>query len=158
MQVVHLHPHRAPGVLYLVLAVAVGVVVVLGLVSYLSSGRFGSAAVTLVVGLGVTAFVGGLALAILVPGLDLDGERVRGRVAVRTTVDVGWDEVVVDVDDDSPRGRFRLDLGATSLTVDARSWTGFGEVVLLLASTPAPGRRLTPAARREVARLLQLDD
>ena len=154
----HLHPRRGPGVTYLSIAVVVGVIVLLGLIGNVSSGQFRFAAILTIVGLLATVIMGWLGLAILVPRLDVDGERITGRIGVNKTVNLDWSEVVVDIDDDSPRGQFRLDLGEASITIDLRSWDGFSDFVILVASTPVPARRLTPVARSEVARLLQLGD
>jgi hypothetical protein len=42
------------------------------------------------------------------------------------------------------------------VSLNARSWVGFRELVVLLDSTPDAAARLTPAARQEVARLLRV--
>ena len=41
--------------------------------------------------------------------------------------------------------------------VIGRSWVGFREFVVLVANTPDAAAQLTPAARSEVCRLLQID-
>lgn len=154
----HLHPHRGPGVTYLAIAVVVGVVVLLGVIGNLSSGQLGFAVILAIVGLLTTVIMGWLGLTIVVPRLDVDSERITGRIGVNETIDLDWSEVVVDIDDDSPRGQFRLDLGQASISINLRSWAGFSDFVILIASASVPARRLTPVARREVARLLRLDD
>jgi hypothetical protein len=42
------------------------------------------------------------------------------------------------------------------VSLNARSWVGFRELVVLLDSKPDAAARLTPAARQEVARLLRV--
>lgn len=153
-----LHLHRGPGVIYVAIAVVVALIAVSAVFTYVSRREFLFGAVLLIVGLGISALVGWFGLSILAPQLNVNGERIMGRITLNQTVDVPWSEVVIDVDDDSPRGQFRLDLGPDSITVDISSWDGFGNFVLLLASLSVAANRLTPAARTEVARLLQLDD
>ncbi len=154
----HLHLHRGPGVIYVAIAVVVGLIAVSAVVTNVSRREFLFAVVLMTIGLGITTLVGWFGLLILAPQLNVDGERIMGRISLKQTVDVPWSEVVIDVDDDSPHGQFRLDLGPDSITINLRSWEGFGDFVLVLASLSVAAHRLTPAARTEVARLLQLDD
>ena len=158
MVTAHLHPRRGPGVTYLSIAIVVGIIAILGVIGNISSGAIGFAVILAIIGILATVIMGWLGLTIIVPRLDVDGERISGRVGVNKPVDLDWSEVVVDIDDESPRGQFQLTLGEASITIDIRSWDGFSDFVLLIASTPVPARRLTPVARREVARLLQLDN
>ena len=153
---VWLHPHRGVGACYGALAVVVLAIVVLALVTYLSSGRFLMAVATTVGGLGVTAFLAVLALALLVPGLEVRPTGLTGRLAAGRQINVGWDEVSVDMPENAPPGWLRLDVAGHCVEVDVRSWAGFREFVLLVASIPDAARRLTPEARGEVARLLGL--
>ena len=154
---VQLRLHRGPGVLYCGLAVALLSLVGLGAGSYLSSGRFLMALVTAVAGLGVTAFLTFLALAILIPVLEASATGVRGRMAWGRRVDVGWDGVGIDVEDETPLGTLRLDIDGQSLTVSHRSWLGFGDFVVLVAATPRAADRLTPAARSAVLQMLGIE-
>lgn len=151
---VWLHPHRGAGAGYGALATVVLAIVMLTAASYLGRGWFLMALVAMVGGLGVTAFLAVLALALLVPGLAVRATGVTGQLGPTRWVDVGWDEVRVDVPENAPPGRLRLDLGDDSVAIDVQAWAGFRAFVLLVASTPDATRRLTPAARGEIARLL----
>ena len=106
----------------------------------------------------MTAFLAVLALALLVPGLAVRPTGVTGHLGPTRWVDVGWDEVSVDVPENAPPGRLRLDLADDSVAIDVQSWAGFRAFVLLVARTPNAARRLTPAARGEIARLLGSED
>jgi hypothetical protein len=46
-------------------------------------------------------------------------------------------------------------IGGEPMVIDARSWRGFGDFVILVAGSPEAARSMTPAARREIRRLLQ---
>jgi hypothetical protein len=50
-----------------------------------------------------------------------------------------------------------LEIGEESVSVSGRSWVGFRELIVLVRSTPHAAAQLTPAARSEVSRLLQID-
>lgn len=153
---VRLHPHRGIGWgLYGTVTVVVLTLVLLGVGTNLRDGRYGMAAVIAVAGLAVTAFLGTLTHALVVPGLVADGAGLRGRLPRGHRVDAAWADVTVDVDGDGGPGVLRLDVGGERLTVGARSWVGFGDFVWLVASTPAAADRLTPAAVLEVTRLLR---
>lgn len=152
---VRLHLHRGIGWgVYGTVTVAVFGLVVAGAVSYVLSGRFLMAAVVTVVGLAMTGFLALVTHAMVVPALTVGATGVRGRMPRGTTVDAGWDDVTVDVDDRAGTGALMLRVGDGSVSVNARSWIGFRELVVLLGTTPAAAARLTPAARHEVARLL----
>jgi hypothetical protein len=64
------------------------------------------------------------------------------------TVDAGWDEVTIDVDDDRP-GTIRLEVGGESVSINGRAWSGVRDFVILVAGTPHAADRLTPAALQE---------
>ena len=68
---VALHPHRAVGVCYGGVAAAVLTVIWFAVVAALDSGRLVMASITALGGLGVTAFLAVLALALLIPGLEV---------------------------------------------------------------------------------------
>lgn len=155
---VRLHLNRGIGWgLYGTLTAVVFVLVLAGTVTNLSAGRIWSAAVIAVVGLALTAFLAVLTHAMVVPLLTATAAGVSGRTPRNGRVDVGWDEVAIDVDDEAQPGAIRLVIGDESVSINAGSWVGFREFVVLVASTPSAVARLTPAARREVIRLLKLD-
>ena len=152
---VRLHLHRGIGWgLYGTATVAVFALVLAGTVAALQSGKIITAAVLAVVGLALTAFLAVVTHAMVAPALTVRATGVSGRLPRGKPIDVRWDDVLVDVDDTAGPGALRLSLGDHSVSVSARSWIGFRELVVLLASTPEATARLTPAARREVARLL----
>lgn len=154
---VQLRLHRGPAVLYAGLALALLSVVLLGAGSYLSNGRFLMALVTAMVGLALTAFLAFVALTIVLPVLDASPTGVRGRMAWGRRVHVGWDEVVIDVEDETALGTLRVGIAEQSLTINHRSWLGFGDFVLLVAATPQAAGRLTPAARSAVLQMLGIE-
>ena len=153
---VHLHLHRGIGWgLYGTATVVVSVLVLLGAVANLQSARFVMAAVVAVVGLTVAAFLALMTHSMVVPALTVSAAGVDGRMPWSGRVDAAWHEVVLDVDDKAGPGAIRLGIGTESVSVNARSWVGFREFVLLVASTPDAVDRMTPAAVQEVIRLLQ---
>jgi hypothetical protein len=157
-EAVRLHLHRGIGWgLYGTATTVLLVIVLAGAASNLSSGRLVTGAVIAVVGLSLTAFLGLLTYSIVVPSLTMNAARVSGRLSWRGRIDVDWNEITIDVDDEAPPGTFRLKIGEESVSVSGRSWVGFKEFIVLVASTPRAAAQLTPAARREVRRLLQID-
>ena len=155
--VVHLHLHRGVGWgVYGTATAVVAVLVVLGTWFNLVNGRYLSALAIAVVGLGTAGFLGVVTHAMVTPALTVTPAGVRGRMSRGAAVDVGWAGLTVDVEDDARPGELRLNVGDESATVSARQWTGFAELVVLLAATPAAAARLTPPARREAIRLLGL--
>lgn len=156
---VQLHPHRGIGWgIYGAATVLVFVLVMTGTVANLLDGRILQAVAVAVAGLAVTGFLAVATHALVVPALTATAAGVSGRMPRGHTVDVGWDEVTIDVDEDVPPGTVRLDVGAESVSVSARSWVGFGRFVRLVAGTPEAAARLTPAAQREVNRLLRVEE
>jgi hypothetical protein len=152
--VARLHLHRGPAATYAVLALLLLVVLGLGVTTSLADGHVAAAVVATLVGLAVVGFLGLLAVSIAAPGLTVTPAGVAGRISWVRPVDVDWDAVTIDLDEGGTPGRFRVGLGAESVTLDRRAWFGFGDFVLVVASTPAATGRLSPAARSEVARLL----
>jgi hypothetical protein len=128
-----------------------------GVASNLSSGRLVMAGVIAVFGLPLSAFLALLTYSIVVPSLTVSPTRVSGRLSWRGRVDADWNEITIDVVDEAPPGTLRMEIGKESVSVSGRSWVGFREFVVLVASTPQAAARLTPAARTEVMRLLQID-
>jgi hypothetical protein len=114
------------------------------------------ASVLAVAGLSLTAFLAFLTYAMVMPSLTAGMAGVSGRVSWRGRFDASWNEVTIDVDDRAEPGAIRLDIGKESVSVSARSWVGFREFIILVGSTPHAAARLTPAARHEVTRLLQI--
>jgi hypothetical protein len=155
---VRLHLHRGVGWgLYGTATVVMLVLVLIGTVANVQSGRIWVAAVVAAVGLAVTAFLALVTQAMVVPELTVSAAGVSGRVSRGSTVDAEWDEVTIDVGSPAQPGTIRLLIGAESVSVSAQSWVGFGELIVLVGSTPDATARLTPAARREVLRLLQVE-
>jgi hypothetical protein len=115
------------------------------------------AGVIAVVGLPLTAFLALLTYSIVVPSLTVSAARVSGRLSWRGRVDADWHEITIDVVDEAPPGTLQLEIGEDSMSISGRSWVGFREFVVLVASTPQAAARLTPAARTEVRRLLRID-
>ena len=152
---VHLHLHRGVGWgFYGTATVLVLVLVLAGIGFNLANGRYLSALAITVGGLAMTGFLGVLTYAMVMPSLTLTPSGVRGRMPHGSRVDVGWDAVTVDVEEEARPGELRIAIGDESATVSARQWIGFAEFVVLLSSTPAAAARLTPAARHEAVRLL----
>ena len=156
--VARLRLHRPVGVAYAAVALVVLALVVLGGVDFATTGRIVMALVVIIAGMLMVAFLGYLSVSVLVPELRLSADGIEGRMNWGRPLDVDWDDVTVDVDDDASPGRFQLSLGGEAVEITARAWVGFADFVVLLASTPAAARRLTPGARHEVARLLQIED
>ena len=155
---VQLHLHRGIGWgIYGTATTVVLVLVLAGAVSNLSSGRLVTGAVIAIVGLPLSAFLALLTYSIVVPSLTVNAARVSGRLSWRGRIDVDWNEITIDLDDEAPPGTLRLSLGEESVSVSGRSWVGFREFIILVASTPQAAVRLTPAARTEVRRLLHID-
>lgn len=152
---VRLHLHRGIGWgVYGGATASVFALVLLGVTHNLSGGRFAAAVAIGLAGLALTGFLAYLTYSMIAPGLTASPAGLRGRMPEGGTVDVGWSEVGIDVDEDEP-GALRLDVGERSVAVSGRSWIGFRDFVRLLGSTPDAAARLTPAARDEVIRLLQ---
>lgn len=152
---VRLHLHRGIGWgVYGTATAAVFVLVLLGALSYLSSGRFVMAAVVTVFGLGATGFLAVITHAMVTPDLTVTAAGVSGRMPRGNRVDAAWEDITVDVDDTRPPGTFTLGVGDGSVAVSGRSWVGFEPFLLLVGSTPTALARLTPAALQEVIRLL----
>ncbi len=154
--VARLRPKRGPGVLYGTLTAFVFIVVLFGVSAYAADGRIAIAVVLAVGGLALAGFLGYLTVALMIPALDASATGIRGRIGWRKAVDARWREVAIGVDAGDAPGRFRLTIGSESMPIDARSWRGFNDFVILVAGTPEAARSLTPAARRELRRLLQL--
>jgi hypothetical protein len=155
---VQLHLHWGIGWgIYGTATTVVLVLVLAGAVSNLSSGRLVTGAVIAIVGLPLSAFLALLTYSIVVPSLTVNAARVSGRLSWRGRIDVDWNEITIDLDDEAPPGTLRLSLGEESVSVSGRSWVGFREFIILVASTPQAAVRLTPAARTEVRRLLHID-
>lgn len=108
-------------------------------------------------GLSLSAFLALLTYSIVVPSLTVNEARVSGRLSWRGRIDVDWNEITLDVDDEALPGTLRLKIGEESVSVSGRSWVGFGEFIVLVASTPQAADRLTPPPRTEMRRLLQID-
>jgi hypothetical protein len=154
---VRLHLHRGIGWgLYGTVTVVVFVFVLFGTVANLREGGYVTAAVVAVLGLGLTAFLAMVTRTMVLPALTVSAAGVSGRTPQGRTVDVGWDEVTIDVDDEALAGTMRLDIDDETVTVNSRSWIGFRDFVILVASTSPAAARLTPAARDEVLRLLKI--
>ena len=157
-EAVQLHLHRGIGWgVYGTATTVVLVLVLAGAASNLSSGRLVMGAVIAVVGLTLSAFLALLTYSIVVPSLTVNAARVSGRLSWRGRIDVDWNEITIDVDDEAPPGTLRLKIGEESVSVSGLSWVGFREFIVLVASTPRAAARLTPAARTEVRRLLHID-
>lgn len=154
--VARLHPNRGPGILYGSLTVIVLVVVLLGAIATVNSGRIAIAVVLAVGGLALSGFLAYLTVTLMIPALEASATGIRGRIAWRKTVDARWREIVIDVNAGDAPGRFRLNIGGETMPIDAQSWRGFHDFVVLVANSPEAARSLTRPARREVRRLLQL--
>lgn len=153
-----LHLHRGLGALYGIVGLVVLGLVVAGVISYVSSGKFLLALVATVVGLAITTFLAILCLNLVVPLVNVSAVGMAGQLTWGRRFNIGWPDITIDVDEGAPNGHLRLDLGAESVTVTPAAWTGFADFVLLVASTSAAAARLTPSARTEIARLLQIED
>lgn len=155
---VRLHLHRGIGWgIYGTATVFVLVLVVIGATSYLLSGRFVMAAVTAVVGLGLAGFLAVVTHAMVVPALNVGATGISGRMPRGNAVDVGWDKVSIDIDEENP-DVIRLDVAGESVAITARSWAGVRDFVILVAGTPQAAERLTPAALQHWLRLLGVTD
>jgi hypothetical protein len=155
---VELHLHRGVGWgLYGTVTAVVLVLVLAGAATNLSSGRLLIAGVIVVVGLPLTAFLAFLTSSIVAPSLIVSATRVTGRLSWSRSVDAGWTEITIDIDDTAPPGTIRLDVGNESVSVSSRSWLGFKEFLVLVSSTPHAAARLTQPARDELSRLLHIN-
>lgn len=144
--VAELHLQCGPGLVYGVLAVGLlglGVVVP---VSYVLAGRWVMAIVCLALLL-LGWFCGRLSLPMLRTRLTADAAGVRGRTPDDEVVDVGWASVGIDADGDF----LLMTIGAEDIRLSAGAWIGFWDFVALLYLVPDASRRLSPAARTEVA-------
>ncbi len=112
------------------------------------------ALVVAVVGLGLTGFLAYLALLLLVSHIRVDPHGVTGRLASFRRVACNWDAVRLDAPAEAPLGVLRLEVEGDAIELNGRTWAGFDDFVLLVASTPRTARCLSPAARSEITRLL----
>jgi hypothetical protein len=160
---VRLHLNRRMGWgFYGTVTVAVLVLVVVGAVAAAQSGRLWMAAVLVVVGLPLTAFLGVVTAAMVLPELNLSAAGVSGRTARGKAFDAPWSEVTIDaVEDDrveeSGHCTIRMTVGDESVSINNDAWVGFMEFIPMVVGTPAARSRLTPAAKLELVRLLELE-
>jgi hypothetical protein len=160
---VRLHLNRRMGWgFYGSVTVAVFVLVVVGSVAAAQSGRLWMAAVLVVVGLPMTAFLAVVTAAMVLPELTLSSAGVSGRTARGKAFDAPWSEVTIDaVDEDkveeSGHCTIRMTIGGESVSINNDSWVGFMEFIPWVVGTPVAKSRLTPAAKLELVRLLQLE-
>jgi hypothetical protein len=153
---VQLHLHRGIGWgIYGTATTVVLLLVLAGAATNVSNGRLLIAGVIVVVGLTLTAFLAFLTYSMVMPALTASATGISGRLSWRDRVDADWNSITIDFDDETSPGTMRLDIGEESVSVSGQSWVGFEEFISLLGSTPPAAARLTPAARREVTRLLQ---
>jgi hypothetical protein len=143
-EAVQLHLHRGIGWGFRGLQRLLLVIVLAGVGSNLTSGRLLMAGVIAVVELPLTAFLALLTYSIVVPSLTVSAARVSGRLSWRGRVDADWHEITIDVDDEVPPGTLRLGIGEESVSVSGRSWVGFREFVVLVASTPHAAAHFDP--------------
>lgn len=154
---VRLHLNRAIGWgLYGTLTAATFVIGMLGTATNLRSGRLWIAGLIAIAALAVSGFLAVVTHALVWPELIATAVGIAGRMPRGGTIEAGWSEVTIDVDTDAGPGTLRLDIHAESVSVSAQTWIGFDGFVRLLGNTPQAAARLTPAALREVTRLLQL--
>lgn len=144
--VAELHLPRGAGLVYGVLAVGLLALGVIVPVSYVLSGRWVMAVVCLFLLL-LGWFFARLSLPMLRTRLTADAAGVRGRTPDGQVVDVGWAQVEIDADGDF----LVLRIGAEHIRLSAGAWFGFLDLLAVLAPVPNATRRLTPAARTEVA-------
>ncbi len=160
---VRMHLNRRMGWgLYGTVTVAVLVLVVVGAVAAEQSGRLWMAAVLVVVGLPMTAFLAVVTAAMVLPELNLTAAGVSGRTARGTAFDAPWSEVTIDADEEdkveeSGHCTIRMTIGEQSMSINNGSWVGFMEFIPMVVGTPEARSRLTPAAKLELVRLLQLE-
>jgi hypothetical protein len=150
--VAELHLHRGPGLVYGVLAIvllALGVVIS---VSYLADGRWAMALCGIPLLL-LTWFFLRVSLPMLRTRLTADTAGVRGRTPDDRVIDVGWSAVGIDAHPDEDG--LLLTEGEETFRLSAEGWVGFGNLVAVLTLVPDATRRLTPAARTEVAGYLE---
>lgn len=148
--VAELRLQRGPSLVYGVLAVGLLGLGVLVPVSYLRSGRWVMAIVCLALLL-LGWFFARLSLLMLRTRLTADTAGVRGRTPADQVVDAGWVAVDIDADGDF----LLLRIGGEDVRLSAGAWIGFWDFVALLSLVPDATRRLTPAARAEVAGYLE---
>ena len=106
----------------------------------------------------LTAFLGLITDAMVRPGLTVTATGIGGRMPRGRPIRVGWEDVTIDADPDAAPATLRLDIGEASVSISARAWQGFTDFVLLVYHTPRASTRLTPGGRREVLRLLRVDE
>lgn len=153
---VEMRLNRGVGIVYCAVAAVVALLVLAGIGAYVTSGRVVMAFVVAVAGLAVAGFLAVVAGAMILPALTVDVSGVRGRTARGGRIAAEWGDITLDVDDNAASGTIRMNLDGASLTLSGRSWLGFRDFVLLVASTPAATSRLSQPARTEVVRLLQI--
>ena len=145
-----LHLRRGPGLAYGVLALVLLTLGVVVPVSYLLAGRWVMAAVCLLLLL-LGWFFARVSLPMLRTRLTADADGVRGRTPDDQVVDVGWATVDLDADGDF----LVLRIGTEDIRLSAEAWAGFADLIGVLSLVPSATRRLSPAARTEVAGYLE---
>jgi hypothetical protein len=159
---VRLHLNRRIGWgLYGTVTVAVFVLVVVGAVAGVQTGRLWMTAVLVVVGLPMTAFLVVVTAAMVLPELNLSADGVTGRTARGMAIGAPWSEVTIDADeeDEVEEGghcTIRMTIGEEKMSINNQSWVGFTDFVVMVVGTPAAKSRLTPAAKLELVRPLDL--
>lgn len=152
-----LHLHRGYGWgLYGTLTAVVGVVALLATARYVSAGEFIFAGVMALGGVVVAGFLGIVTYAIVWPELTASTHGVQGRMCWGRTFDGSWSEITIDVDEGAEAHTLRLELGQQSVSINAQTWMGFNDFVVLVASSAHASARLTPEARAEVLRMFGL--
>jgi hypothetical protein len=160
---VRLHLNRRIGWgFYGTVTVAVLVLVVAGAVGAAQSGRLWMTAVLVVVGLPIVAFLAVVTAAMVLPELNLSSVGISGRTARGRAFDAPWSEITIDADEEdeveeSGHCTIRLTIGEEPMSINNESWVGFMDFVVTVVGTPAARSRLTPAAKLELVRLLQLE-
>jgi hypothetical protein len=150
---VRLHLHRGIG--WGFYGTAAALMLLVGLFvppGYLRDGRWWMAGLTAAAALALALFFAILTYAMVVPELTATAAGISGRMPRAGAVEVAWEGVTIDVDEDALPGTIRLDLGEESVSVNPRAWVGFEPFVGLVCGTPRAAARMTPAARHAVAR------
>ena len=93
---------------------------------------------------------GRLAWPMLRTALVADASGLRGRTPKGRLLDVGWEDVAIDSDQET----VTLEIGPETLRLSGGGWVGFDDFLDVVSRTPAAAARLTPAAREEVIRRL----
>jgi hypothetical protein len=160
---VRLHLNRRMGWgLYGTVTVAVFVLVVVGAVAAAQSGRLWMAAILVVVGLPMTAFLAVVTAAMVLPELNLSAAGVSGRTARGKAFDAPWSEVTIGAEEEDRveeggHCTIRMTIGEESFSINNESWVGFMDFIVMVVGTPAARSRLSPAAKLELVRLLHLE-